>query len=355
MYRIELAPGEETVFRTIDELAVAVRNGVVTSRARIYHNASQKWLPIEFHPHYKHALELPPSRPDAPARVPERTERLSFAVARTEEPETSIAAPALAAPLVEAPAAVEVEAKAAVVEEPSAPPMARLAVVPSALRELPTISYPEIAEEDITYPDFARAEAPAAAPVSSATRSRRPLQLVGAAAVLALGVYAMMSAFSPSRGDAASARAVADRPAMPQSDSPQADSQQPDEPLAAATRVDSEAPTPRAAVQVKPAVIGRRVPAPAPAPVPVAMTEPASSGFAPALESRAIVSSSPATVRAAAPKDSSIAPAPAALDMAMPALPGAESLVAAPRPQGDSGLKRILRAVSGGKGAAERP
>ena len=59
MYRIELAPGEVTVFRTIEELATAVRNGVVTSRARIFHNASQKWLPIEFHPHYKLALELP--------------------------------------------------------------------------------------------------------------------------------------------------------------------------------------------------------------------------------------------------------------------------------------------------------
>ena len=56
MYRIELAPGEETVFRTIEELAVAVRNGLVTTRCRIYHNASQKWLPIEFHPHYKKAL-----------------------------------------------------------------------------------------------------------------------------------------------------------------------------------------------------------------------------------------------------------------------------------------------------------
>jgi hypothetical protein len=349
MYRIELAPGEETVFRTIDELAVAVRNGVVTSRARIYHNASQKWLPIEFHPHYKHARELPPTRPDAAARAPERTGPLNFAVARADEPETSMAAPVLASPLVEAPAAVEVEAKEVVVEEPAAPPMALPPVVPSPVLQAPTISYPEIADEEITYPEFARAEAPAPDQTSSAIRSRRPLHLVGAAAVLALGVYAMMSAFSPSRRDAASARAVADRPAMPQSDSPPADSQQPEEPLAAATRVDSEAATPRAAAQVKPAVTGPRAPA------PVAMTEPASSGFAPALESRAIVSSSPATVRAAALRDSSIAPAPVALDMALPALPGAESLVATPRPQGDSGLKRILRAVNGGKDAPQRP
>ena len=58
MYRIELAPGEITVFRTIEELATGVRNGVITPRARIFHNASQKWLPIEFHPHHKLALEL---------------------------------------------------------------------------------------------------------------------------------------------------------------------------------------------------------------------------------------------------------------------------------------------------------
>jgi hypothetical protein len=59
MYRIEVGPGEETVFRTIEELAVAIRNGVVTTRARIYHHASEKWLPIGLHPHYKKALEMP--------------------------------------------------------------------------------------------------------------------------------------------------------------------------------------------------------------------------------------------------------------------------------------------------------
>src|SRR4051794_18829839 len=59
MYRIELSPGEETVFRSIEELAVAIKRGVVTSRARIFHNASSKWLPIQFHPHYKTALSMP--------------------------------------------------------------------------------------------------------------------------------------------------------------------------------------------------------------------------------------------------------------------------------------------------------
>jgi hypothetical protein len=86
MYRIELAPGEQTVFRTIEELAVAVRNGLVTPRCRIYHNATQKWLPIEFHPHYKQALSLPAARIAEAAAPrtsghPPRLETLSFAVA----------------------------------------------------------------------------------------------------------------------------------------------------------------------------------------------------------------------------------------------------------------------------------
>ena len=90
MYRIEVLPGEETVLRTIEELGTAIRNGLVTPRSRIYHSASQKWLPIEFHPHYKKALELPerprpgstaggaalrppPAPPAEPAPAPSRT------------------------------------------------------------------------------------------------------------------------------------------------------------------------------------------------------------------------------------------------------------------------------------------
>ena len=70
MYRIELSPGEETAFRSIEELAVAIRRNVVTSRARIYHNASAKWLPIQFHPHYKLALSMPLTQADLVAGPP---------------------------------------------------------------------------------------------------------------------------------------------------------------------------------------------------------------------------------------------------------------------------------------------
>ena len=70
MYRIELSPGEETAFRSIEELAVAIKRWVVTSRARIWHNASGKWLPIEFHPHYKIAASMQLTTADLVAGAP---------------------------------------------------------------------------------------------------------------------------------------------------------------------------------------------------------------------------------------------------------------------------------------------
>ena len=70
MYRIELSPGEETAFRTIEELAVAIRRKVVTSKARIYHNATNRWLPIQFHPHYQIAVSMPLTKADLVAGPP---------------------------------------------------------------------------------------------------------------------------------------------------------------------------------------------------------------------------------------------------------------------------------------------
>lgn len=87
MYRIEVASGEATVFRTIEELATGIRNGLITPRSRIWHGASQKWLPIDIHPHYRKALDLvtggapmidtgltpPPRRTPVPAPAPAPT------------------------------------------------------------------------------------------------------------------------------------------------------------------------------------------------------------------------------------------------------------------------------------------
>jgi hypothetical protein len=75
MYRIELRAGEEAIYKTFDEFAKAVRTGVVDTHARVWHGASEKWLPITFHPHYKRAMTAPesgaaPAAAVAPARAP---------------------------------------------------------------------------------------------------------------------------------------------------------------------------------------------------------------------------------------------------------------------------------------------
>jgi hypothetical protein len=50
-------------------MAAGIANGVIKSNARIWHQTSAKWLPIEFHPHYKIALTKgPQSAPRADYR-----------------------------------------------------------------------------------------------------------------------------------------------------------------------------------------------------------------------------------------------------------------------------------------------
>lgn len=52
MYRIRLTTGEEAVFRTVDELALAIGSGVVSPKSEVFHTAAKRWLPIEAHPDY---------------------------------------------------------------------------------------------------------------------------------------------------------------------------------------------------------------------------------------------------------------------------------------------------------------
>jgi hypothetical protein len=97
MYRIELSPGDETVFRSIEELAVAIKRGVVTPRARIWHNASGKWLPIQFHPHYKTAVSMPLTTAELVAGPPvKQLDTLSLEI--PEEPEPPSVLPFTPAP-----------------------------------------------------------------------------------------------------------------------------------------------------------------------------------------------------------------------------------------------------------------
>lgn len=66
MYRIRLASGEEQTYRSIQELTAGVQRGEVSSSASIYHQRTDRWLPIESHPHYRMVREgAAPSVPRA--------------------------------------------------------------------------------------------------------------------------------------------------------------------------------------------------------------------------------------------------------------------------------------------------
>jgi hypothetical protein len=53
MYLVELKPGKEELYRSSDDLAIAIREGHVDARSRIYHRATAKWISITLHPQYK--------------------------------------------------------------------------------------------------------------------------------------------------------------------------------------------------------------------------------------------------------------------------------------------------------------
>ena len=148
MYRIELAPGEEALFKSIDEMAAGIANGVISSKARIWHQTSAKWLPIEFHPHYKIAL--------------------------TKGPQTTLRADYREAPSVAGPAAASTppifdQAPRPLFEPPTAKPIVE-PPAPKSLFEPPTPK--SIFERPATAPSAA---APAAAPSPFAPPSAKPL------------------------------------------------------------------------------------------------------------------------------------------------------------------------------------
>ncbi len=334
MYRIELVPGEVTVFRTIEELATGVRNGLISSKARIYHNASGKWLPIEFHPHYKAALALLAGRPaDAPVAAskppePPSFEHLSFLKPVHEKPAENVPAvpthrvpraPRLRDPFFEpeTPDETEVDEPAThttAVEPPPVEPASLPSVSPSPVLELPRISYPEFAPAD-----------PPVASTPGARPRRRLLNGAVALVVLAGGVYGASIVLSPAHGDAATS---------------------------APTTMHSLAPEAGRRADISPETDHARRPTPAAEHSPPSSVDtqlpPASSGFAPALDPRAIVSAPLKPARSGA-ADSLPAAAPAIeMDVSVPAL-DADSLAGTQRREGDSAIKKILRAVNGGK------
>ncbi len=146
MYRIEVAPGEETVFRTIEELAVGIRNGVVTPRARIYHHASQKWLPISLHPHYKRALEMPGAKaaqPSAKGLTPRLSPRAEpRSVAPTPEPKP-VSRPDPRPVLRPAPIQQPTSPAEPARMVPAPVPSPIVAMQQEVLRDLPVVTIPE--------------------------------------------------------------------------------------------------------------------------------------------------------------------------------------------------------------------
>ncbi len=57
MFHVRLASGEEAVFRSVDELALGIQSGTVTSSAELFHRESNRWLPIGSLPEYEAAVE----------------------------------------------------------------------------------------------------------------------------------------------------------------------------------------------------------------------------------------------------------------------------------------------------------
>ncbi len=330
MYRIEVSPGEETVFRTLEELATGIRNGLVTPRSRIYHQASQKWLPIEFHPHYKKALQSL-DRPRPPTPVPSAG---------------AAAHPPAPAPVPSEPPAPPRPAPPARKPAPSIP--AAAANLPFIEVELPdTVGAPP-APMPAPAPVRAHASAHSHAPSHSVephgsalpvARRRaaggRPLLYAGSAVVLVVVGYLTATA-APARPAAAEPVPAAAAPAEPEQPAPveELTEQMPHE------DVD---------------VVPEPVASPTPAPGSVihevtARTGPPSLAWSSSAGAIAPAKSEPPPAPAAKATAPVVTPPPALVELTIPTLPTGDSLAPSARSTRDTAaIKRILKAVTGSK------
>ena len=69
MYRIRLPSGEQAVFRTVEELTLAVQSGVVGPAAEVYLPDANRWMQMESHPDFQ-AARIKPASADTPAQSP---------------------------------------------------------------------------------------------------------------------------------------------------------------------------------------------------------------------------------------------------------------------------------------------
>jgi hypothetical protein len=390
MYRIEIKPGEEAVFRTIEELATGIRNGFVTPRARIYHAASQKWLPIEFHPHYKKALEgnftpTPAAPQPSLATMPAPT--FAFPAAAPAPSSTPASPPAFTAPpapVTTAPAPVRPPSSVPTKAPPSAttavesPVLAmraaighthgdlaeadaegpverysavavleapRLAPALAITRPAPAPLAPEVVLPNITYPEVQPMEREHRAPARRSRRTAgRPLLLVGSAAALVLGGQRYLASRGGAVQDAPAAEISS--PAM----TPAFKGVSASQPRAAVT---SKAPPQQPTAPVLPRSTQRMQPGPA-----FAASVPATEAVMPPARAAAphIVPTSPALLPGQAPPtDGAIAPAPSTIDLDVPAIVPDSMAPAVVDGRDSLAIKRILKAVTGRKADPAAP
>src|SRR5574340_1571259 len=76
MYQIRLTSGRELSFDSVQEFADAIASGAVGPGALIYHQRSNRWLPVENHPQFRVAQSLiagaakPGKAPPSPVAPP---------------------------------------------------------------------------------------------------------------------------------------------------------------------------------------------------------------------------------------------------------------------------------------------
>jgi hypothetical protein len=303
MYRIELSPGEETAFRSIEELAVAIKRGVVTSRSRIWHNASAKWLPIEFHPHYKIAAAMQLTPADLVAGAPVKPlELLTLGE----------------------------------LMDPPAPP-ARPAVQPEQPTRVKRTSEPvKRIPESVKRPSEPEPKPRKKAAAKSRSKSgRQTMRIALAGALLIGGAHLAYSAASAARSEDTAARPHRRLITTPTTTT----TQQGPETTAAAV-LPGLPMVPRSGIRSSSAA--KPASAAAPRPIESAVQDEATS-----LESRSDAATPPYDAFRTG-SESGIQPAPASADIAAPAPPSGDSL--ARRMVDSTGkktLKRILRTIGG--------
>ena len=182
MYRIELRPGEEALFKSFDEFAKAVQNGVVSAHARIWHNSSNKWLPIDFHPHFKRASAQRPasapkvSVPEAQPRT-DRAQRTRELLFIENEPRSPYAPPSARVASAPAPVPAPKPVPAAPAAERVDPFSNDIELPPAHLEAPPRVTPPValVAQPVAIAPLYSHAPAPTPRHIEAVVAAAAPL------------------------------------------------------------------------------------------------------------------------------------------------------------------------------------